>query len=561
MEAVLVFGLIFLARGYRHPVHDLTLGIRPYILLTALCLALSLPGISTVPPTDRDEARFMQATKQMLETGDLVNIRFQDEPRTKKPVGIHWLQYASVKLLSEEQLNTAWMYRVPSVISYWLAVICVFLLGCKLFNGAHGRRAGLIAASLTACTLLTIVEAHLAKTDATLLLTVVLAHMGLAQFYLATPVCRPRISAFFLLWGGIGGGVLIKGPVIVAIVLATALALSAADKNFRWLRITRPLIGLLFAIAFILPWTIAASMSGDGNVILTSLAEDFFPKLISPSEGHGAFPGTHLLLSPITLWPASLIILPGLVLAWQQRHTPAIRFALAWAGATWLMFELVPTKLPHYILPIVPALALATAGAISNSTAKAARWGAVLWTIVTVLLVGGTLWASATYTGSITITVVFAACLLSILYVLWSHKADKLLLVPVTAIVSSAMLLGGILPNLTDLALSPRLATVIAQHRHSSQTPVVLTQFQEPSAVFLLGTNTIITRVDSAADQLTNMPDALAVISNSQRDLMTEALFANQRELVPLDSIAGYNYSKGRSETLLIIRSTGLAVP
>ncbi len=540
---------------------DLTLGIRPYILLTALCLALFLPGISTVPPTDRDEARFMQATKQMLETGDLINIRFQEEPRTKKPVGIHWLQYASVKIFAETQQNTAWMYRVPSAISSWLAVICVFLLGCKLFKGPNGRRAGLIAASLTACTLLMIVEAHLAKTDATLLLTVVLAHMGLAQFYQATIECRPRISAFFLLWGGIGAGLLIKGPVIVAIVLATALALSAADKNFRWLRNTHPLFGFLFAATFILPWTIAASMSGDGNVILTSLSEDFFPKLIGGSEGHGAFPGTHLLLSPITLWPASLIILPGLVLAWRQRHTPAIRFALAWAGATWLMFELVPTKLPHYILPIVPALALAVAGAMSNSTTKTARWGSALWAIVTVLLVGGCLWASATYSGSIAITAVFAACLLSILYALWSHKTEKLLLVPVTAIVTSGLLFGGILPNLTDLALSPRIAKVIAQHRHGSRDPVVLTHFQEPSAVFLLGTNTIITNVDSAADQLTNRQDALAVISSSQRDLMTEALFANQRELVPLDSIAGYNYSKGRSETLLIIRSTDLAVP
>ncbi len=56
-----------------------------------------LPGFFTIPPIDRDEARFAQATKQMIETGDYVDIRFQDEVRYKKPVGIYWLQAGAVK--------------------------------------------------------------------------------------------------------------------------------------------------------------------------------------------------------------------------------------------------------------------------------------------------------------------------------------------------------------------------------------------------------------------------------------------------------------------------------
>ena len=75
-------------------------GWRPYALLAALCLLLYLPGIASIPPLDRDEARFAQATRQMLETGDFLRIRFQDEPRNKKPAGIYWLQAASVDLLS-----------------------------------------------------------------------------------------------------------------------------------------------------------------------------------------------------------------------------------------------------------------------------------------------------------------------------------------------------------------------------------------------------------------------------------------------------------------------------
>ena len=61
------------------------------VLVLAALLAF-LPGFFQIPPTDRDEARFAQATKQMLETGEYVDIRFQDEVRYKKPVGIYWLQ-------------------------------------------------------------------------------------------------------------------------------------------------------------------------------------------------------------------------------------------------------------------------------------------------------------------------------------------------------------------------------------------------------------------------------------------------------------------------------------
>ena len=69
------------------------------------CCSLSallafLPGFFQIPPIDRDEARFAQATKQMVESGDYVDIRFQDEVRYKKPVGIYWLQAGVVKAAS-----------------------------------------------------------------------------------------------------------------------------------------------------------------------------------------------------------------------------------------------------------------------------------------------------------------------------------------------------------------------------------------------------------------------------------------------------------------------------
>ena len=74
--------------------------VRAVAFLLLCGLLLFLPGFFNIPPIDRDEARFAQATKQMVETGDFVDIRFQDEVRYKKPVGIYWLQAAAVETAS-----------------------------------------------------------------------------------------------------------------------------------------------------------------------------------------------------------------------------------------------------------------------------------------------------------------------------------------------------------------------------------------------------------------------------------------------------------------------------
>src|SRR5271156_7183169 len=91
-------------------------GWRPYALLGLLCLALYLPGMTAIPVLDRDEARFAEATRQMLESGDFLHIRFQNEARNQKPAGIYWLQAAAVSVFSAPESTAIWPYRLPSLI-------------------------------------------------------------------------------------------------------------------------------------------------------------------------------------------------------------------------------------------------------------------------------------------------------------------------------------------------------------------------------------------------------------------------------------------------------------
>src|SRR5579864_8753045 len=144
-------------------VAPLLVGWRPYALLATLCLALYLPGMTAIPVLDRDEARFAQATRQMLETGDFLHIRFQNEARNQKPAGIYWLQAASVRAFSDPESTAIWPYRLPSLIGATLAVLLTFGLGRKLTETPEGdaaaSRTALVAAVLLATSLGVIADA------------------------------------------------------------------------------------------------------------------------------------------------------------------------------------------------------------------------------------------------------------------------------------------------------------------------------------------------------------------------------------------------------------------
>src|SRR5271154_197350 len=170
---------------------------RAVAVLVLVSLLAFLPGFFQIPPVDRDEAYFAQATKQMIETGDYVDIRYQDDVRHRKPVGIYWLQAAVVNAANAlgfpHARTTIWLYRMPSLFGAIGAVLLTYWCALAFVS----RRGALLAALMMAsCTMLG-AEARLAKTDAVLLFTIVAAMSALARVYLAsraTGEARPSLS-------------------------------------------------------------------------------------------------------------------------------------------------------------------------------------------------------------------------------------------------------------------------------------------------------------------------------------------------------------------------------
>ena len=536
-------------------------GVRPYALLAALCLCLYLPGIAAIPPLDRDEARFAQATRQMLETGDFLRIRFQDEARNKKPAGIYWLQAVAVGGFSSPEATAIWPYRVPSLAGGMAAAVLTFVLGGALFGG--DRRIAFIAAVLLASALGVVAEAHIAKTDAALLAAVTAAQgaLGLAYVRAREGQSVPR-SVAILFWAAELAAIFLKGPPGPALAVVTAAALSIADRDWRWLRCLYPVWGIIAVATGLAPWLIAVERATDGGFLADSLGHDLLPKLFGAQESHGAPPLSYLLLAPAIFWPGSLLLVPALVRGWRGREAPPERFLFAWLVPAWIMLELVPTKLPHYALPLFPALALLAAAGLADGLQPApTRWARRLdlvargvWGVVGVGLAGLLIGLPLRFGGRLAVAGVFGAVLLLLLgaALLWHRPGPGVTtgLIAALSLVFAVSAADGVLPGLDRLWLSRAAAELVARHPPAAGAPLVAVGYGEPSLVFLLGTDLRLTTPRGAAELLAGGGEAL--VSKREDATFHETLGARGLVVQPLGEVSGFDYSNGRRMVLTL---------
>ena len=480
---------------------------RALAFLFLLGLVFYLPGIATLQPMDRDEPRFAQASKQMIETGDAVDIRFQDEARHKKPVGIYWLQVAAVKagdaLGVPDAVHTIALYRIPSLIGAILAMVLTYLTGLRLM----GPRAAFLAAALFGATVLIGVEARLAKTDAVLSATVLGAMVVLAEarFGQREELPTPWWVGF---WIALGLGILIKGP-ITPLIVAFAAAGTAifGGEGAGYLRKLQWRKGLLILVAIVLPWFIAIAIKSGGSFFAASVGQDMLGKVAQGQESHGAPPGTYLAAFSGTAWPLAPFVLLAIPFLWRARKNPKMVFLLSWALPMWAIFEVVPTKLPHYVLPLYPALALAAGLAFEHWSAPK-HWLAkvipVLLPLPVAVLAVGVPIAGFIVAKSIPwlATAFLIAALLpafAAMRALWlGDVARGAMLACMASLLVVIAAFRFALPGFEPIRLSPRLAAA-AETLNCKAPLLATTVYREPSLVFLTRTDLVMTDGRGAA--------------------------------------------------------------
>ncbi|RDI59965.1 ArnT family glycosyltransferase [Microvirga subterranea] len=467
------------------------------LVLVLLSLACFLPGFTSLQPMDRDEPRYAQASKQMLETGDLVDIRFQDEARHKKPVGIYWMQSTAVAIGQAlgvpEARTTIALYRIPSLLGALATVLLTYWASLAFL----GRRGAFLAAAFMATSVILMVEARLAKTDAALTACAVAVMGGLARAYLSRGAGVLPRRTLGIFWLGFAAGILIKGPLVLMFAGLTAAVLSYRERSARWLLTLKPKIGLVATLIIVLPWFVAIAIKSGGAFYSASVGHDMLGKVGTAQTYHWAPPGFYLLSFFATFWPGAIFAAIAVPFAWIHRREEPIAFALAWIVPSWVVFELVPTKLPHYTMPLLPAVAIITVIAIFRHFVGPHRPAAKLATILIPFIpIGLTVGLSAvawTFDGALPyrgLPFMIASSLVALYG--WRLFATGKVVPSLWAGFAAAIFLsigvfGFTQLDLRSLKLSPRLAEV-ARNLSCANPKVATLGYREPSLVFLTGT-------------------------------------------------------------------------
>ncbi len=533
----------------------------PYAMLVLFCVLLWLPGLFSLPPSDRDESRFVQGTKQMLETGDYVRIMNGAEARNRKPIGIYWLQLPFVAAARDTGFaiaNPVWPYRLPSVLGGLAAVLVTFGLGQRVV----GRRAALAAAGMLAACVILAVETHIAKTDAALLGATTIAMLLLGRAFLAPEALGAGGAALF--WLAIGAGILLKGPITPMVAALAALTLGFWERRAAWLRRLRPGWGIPLMLVVVLPWFVAIGLATHGTFFSEAVGGDLAGKIGGGDDAHGAPPGLHLLLLPLLAFPATIPAIRALADGWRSRTEPATRFLIAWTIPSWIVMEAVPTKLPHYTLPLYPALFLLAGRWMTDPSRQATpRWLRILSVAAFILaaailglggaalppgLGDGWWWGIP---GLVAVAIVLALGL--------RHRTGW------AALLAAPLLYWGILqvtlPRTRALWIAPRVTAALAAHWPGARPPDAgfgAVGYHEPSLMFLAGTDTrFLADAADGAGFLAAGPDRVVLIDRRDQAAFLAAATAQHISPHGFATVTGFNYSRGRRMVLTLYDTEG----
>lgn len=540
------------------------------LLLVALCLLAYLPGLWSVPPVDRDESRFAQASRQVMEARDLEGRlvpKIQDRPRLNKPPLIYWLQGAvgwavdrDPEGASPRHQRIGW-YRLPSVLCAILATLATWRAGCLLYR----RDEGFIGALMLALCPMVLWDARQARADELLLACTAGAMWALASIWTthrrggSVGVAKP-----LALWVCVGLGVMAKGPVTPMVVFLALGALWVAGPSWRFVRTTKPLLGLVVVLALVLPWLLSVSAIVGWSDYWSIVFDETLGRAGSAKESHWGPPGYHLFLLPALFFPGSLVTLDALLRARRRvrrrkRWTPSPElFLLAWVVPAWIVFEAVMTKLPHYTLVLYPALALLSARALvvfARARRAIGAPGLTIWLVLGLALCAAPLalslifdpgaWHVPALAGLI--GAVCFATLAGVVPRLHAGALRELVpAIPVIMVPVSWALFAVVLPRVDALWPSSAAAEAIVRIDPDGDRPVARTGYHEDSLVFLTRGRAERVGRNRLAEWFLEHPDGLAIVSDDVPAPIGTTIAG---------LIGGFNYSTGEPVRLRLLRA------
>ncbi|MCA8949511.1 MAG: phosphatase PAP2 family protein [Planctomycetes bacterium] len=498
-----------------------------YGALLLIVLVMGHAGASHFALLDVDEPRFAAASRTMLATHDWVVPWFNGEERFDKPILIYWLQALAMALVDPIEAAA----RLPSAVGVALAAVATAgigrLLGLALLPALL---AGMIAATAPLAQAL----AHGATADGLLYgLVTAIAFVQIRRYR-----CGADVASWLALWVGIALAFLTKGPPALVGPIALALGLCWAGARPRpW-----PTLGsIALAILLVAAWGVPALIQTDGGFFSRGVMHHVVERSLRPFEGHGGFAPwwllTYFVTIPLTMLPWSLLLpwawntLRGraapLTVGAGQDLAPATRRLLGiWVLGVVGTFTLVVSKLPHYVLPCYPALALAIVlgrrQAAMPVMAFAARAVGVVLAIALPVAVGfagfGRPIAAAIVTGTVLLTTLWCCGH-------WLARGRTMPALTGMALgvgLAMAAWFGRALPMADPELLARRFANELPAAVHDGET-VSLYRLSAPSVTFYLDRVTPAAGDETATLRLLAEPGQLVLMRDRQRDELAAA--------------------------------------
>lgn len=368
---------------------------KPYFwIVLALGIVVFCPGLDATRLWDEDEGFFASAAAEMYARGDWIVPYFNGEMFGHKPPWMYWMMMLGYGLFGVGEFGA----RCLSAVFGIATVLLTYRLGTVMLN----RRVGFLAAVILATSLMFTVVGRAATPDSFLTFFSTLALYVFAVHGFARrpngqdvgPDGKPgriptRWAPFAWMYAAMGLGTLTKGPigfffpmaVIGLFLLCTTARRAVAPDAPAWRRrfealrpfgpvnflrtvwLMRPLTAVLIILVVAGPWYYAVGVQTGGEFHREFFGVHHFHRATAPMENHSGPIFYYVLSIMIGMFPWSVFAAPALLL-WIRRLRQsgedrlALLFTTCWMCVYLGLFSLAATKLPNYILPAYPALAV-----------------------------------------------------------------------------------------------------------------------------------------------------------------------------------------------------------
>lgn len=311
------------------------------IILLVLSYVFIFYGLGDYSLKEPDEGRYAEIPREMVQSGDYTVPRLNDVRYFEKPPFLYWAVAVSYRLFGVSE----WSFRLPNAVAAFMCVMCLFFFCRRWTDDGAAFLASLVLLSSFGF----FGMARIVTTDMVLAFWLFLALLCFCEHY------RRKEGAFVHgFYGAMALATLTKGPVAPVLLCGTVLIFLLMERNISFIRLMKPLTGLLLYFALAAPWFVVISMR-EKEFVDFFFVDQHFLRFITTKHDRG---GPLYYFIPVLLggmMPWSLFIPRAVLATWKR---PECRFFIIWSALVFVFFSVSGSKLPPYILPVFPALSI-----------------------------------------------------------------------------------------------------------------------------------------------------------------------------------------------------------